>query len=123
MKLIIVCGFCFCSFVGFSQTHQSEQLETDGIQNDNLHNQLQNYFRKQEFTLHLPPEKNKIVFLPQDKMPCLIPNTKDIAAIPNGWKHITVPFRPKYHPIPNPGLLPHAFKYDISDEWKKDQTK
>lgn len=122
MKLLILSGFFLCSFFGFSQTHPNKQLKTDGIENDSLYNKFQNYFRKKEFTLHLPSEK-KIVFLPQDKMPCLIPDTKDIAAIPNRWKHVVVPFRPKYHPIPNPGLLPHSFKYDVSDAWKKDQAK
>lgn len=123
MKLLILSGFCFCSFLGFSQTHQNEQLKTDATQNDSLYKRFQNFFRKQEFTVHLPSEKNKIIALPQDHMPCIIPDTKDIAAIPNGWSRVTIPYRSQYHPIPNPGLLPRVFRYDVSDQWKNDQTK
>ena len=42
-----------------------------------------------------------VYYLPQDNMPCLVPDTKDIAAIPNAWPHVQVPFKSA---IPNPGL-------------------
>jgi len=42
-----------------------------------------------------------VYFLPQDNMPCLVPDTKDIAMIPNGWPSVQVPFKSA---IPNPGL-------------------
>jgi hypothetical protein len=42
-----------------------------------------------------------IYYLPQDNMPCLAPDTKDIAAIPNAWPNVQVPFKSA---IPNPGL-------------------
>lgn len=42
-----------------------------------------------------------IHYLPQDNMPCLVPDTKDMAAIPNAWPHVQLPFQSA---IPNPGL-------------------
>jgi hypothetical protein len=42
-----------------------------------------------------------IYYLPQDNMPCLVPDNKDIAAIPNTWPNVQVPFKTN---IPNPGL-------------------
>jgi hypothetical protein len=60
---------------------------------------------------------NRIVILPQDQMPCVIPDTKGIAAIPNAWGRVTVPFRPLYQPIPNPALPPLSFKYDAAESW------
>lgn len=39
----------------------------------------------------------------QDGMPCLVPDTKDIAAIPNAWKgKIIIPFTGNFPRIPNP---------------------
>ena len=41
----------------------------------------------------------RIKYLKQDNMPCVVPDTKDIAAIPNAARTITVPFPTT---IPNP---------------------
>jgi hypothetical protein len=43
--------------------------------------------------------------LPQDNMPCIVPDTKEIAAIPNAVLKIENPFISK---IPNPYLLPKS---------------
>ena len=66
--------------------------------------------------------QGNIIYLPQDHMPCVKPNTKDIAAIPNAWKNVEVPFRPKLTPIPNPALRSQNFQLKL-DQWKKSQTK
>ena len=42
-----------------------------------------------------------VYYLPQDNMPCLVPDTKNIAAIPNAWSNVQVPFKSM---IPNMGL-------------------
>lgn len=42
-----------------------------------------------------------IHYLPQDGMPCLVPDTKDIVAIPNAWPKMEVPFMSQ---TPNPAL-------------------
>ena len=41
----------------------------------------------------------RVKYLRQDNMPCVVPNTKDIAAIPNAAPAITIPFPTT---IPNP---------------------
>lgn len=41
--------------------------------------------------------------LPLDGMPCIVPDTKDIAAMPNAWKgKVAVPFTGNPPRIPNP---------------------
>jgi hypothetical protein len=52
-------------------------------------------------SLVLKHNKPGVYALPQDNMPCIVPDTKDIAAIPNAWLRPSVPFRSA---IPNPGL-------------------
>ncbi len=42
-----------------------------------------------------------IYYMPQDNMPCLVPDVRDLAAIPNGWPNVQLPFKSG---IPNPGL-------------------
>lgn len=45
-------------------------------------------------------DSSRIRTLPFDNMPCIVPNTKDIAAMPNAWKgKVRVPFRSQ---MPNP---------------------
>jgi hypothetical protein len=45
-----------------------------------------------------------IHFLPQDNMPCVVPDTREIVPIPNGWKgEISPRFNPPAPAIPNPG--------------------
>ena len=49
--------------------------------------------------------------LPQDGMPCIVPDTKDIAAIPNAAPRVEVPFRSR---IPNGSpLQPPLQKRDV----------
>jgi hypothetical protein len=43
--------------------------------------------------------------LPQDNMPCIVPDTKEIAAIPNVLTNKEIPFISK---IPNPYLVPKS---------------
>lgn len=40
--------------------------------------------------------------LPQDNMPCLVPDLNTTVAIPNAWGEIKVPFNSKTQRIPNP---------------------
>ncbi|MGV3527604.1 MAG: hypothetical protein ACO1OO_01825 [Flavisolibacter sp.] len=45
-------------------------------------------------------DSSRVRTLPVDNMPCIVPNTKDIAAMPNAWKgKVRVPFLSQ---IPNP---------------------
>lgn len=61
------------------------------------HDSLGKYFHDQV----LKTQKPGVYALPQDNMPCLVPDTKEIAAIPNAWGKLSVPFISN---IPNPGL-------------------
>jgi hypothetical protein len=49
----------------------------------------------------LPPKAPGVYHLPLDGMPCIVPDTSNIAAIPNGWANPTVPYNPP-HNMPNP---------------------
>jgi len=61
---------------------------------------------KDSALLNIYPYANKkpgVYRLPKDGMPCIVPDTKDIAAIPNGWKGtLRVPYKGKKPVIPNP---------------------
>jgi hypothetical protein len=46
----------------------------------------------------------RVVILPQDHMPCVVPDTNGLAKMPNAWTGVTIPYAAPYHPIPNPGL-------------------
>ena len=55
------------------------------------------------FSLFNP--KPGVYRLRQDNMPCIVPDTKDLAIIPNAWKGpVKVPFRGNSPRIPNPAL-------------------
>lgn len=47
----------------------------------------------------IDPNKPGIYLLAQDNMPCIVPNTKNIAKVPNLWRGKVGPYRAK---IPNP---------------------
>lgn len=44
---------------------------------------------------------NRVIALPQDGMPCIVPDTKEIAAMPNAMLH---------YPQPAAGQIPNAWK-------------
>jgi len=49
-------------------------------------------------------KKPGIYRLPQDNMPCIVPDPTATVAIPNAWKGgVRVPFKTKPPAIPNPG--------------------
>lgn len=123
MKLLLLFSLCLCSLVAFCQTDLSNQFKVEGIINDSLSQRFQYHFKKQEFTVQLSSHQNKITILPQDKMPCVIPDTSDIAAIPNAWTPVTVPYKPQHQPIPNPAITPRNFQYNLSNQWKSNQSK
>jgi len=84
-----------------------------GNNNEVLRKQFQEYVqRKQEQNQLLANKRGNIVFLPQDHMPCVVPDTNEIAPMPNAWSGVTTPFRSQYHPIPNPALPPQSFRYN-----------
>lgn len=110
MKLLLTVASLFCCLTIFGQSER-----------DNPSKLLKEYQRRQRFNSRLqfqrPIYKDSLIkdvknfyskdhhpgiyYLPQDHMPCLVPDTRDIAVIPNGWSDIRVPFQSD---IPNPGL-------------------
>lgn len=81
-----------------------------------LRKQFQEYLQRKQLQNNLLANKEgNIVFLPEDRMPCVVPDTTGIVKMPNAWNGATVPYRPQYHPIPNPSLPPLSFKYNALD--------
>ncbi len=70
-----------------------------------LQKQLQVYMdcRKNSQVL-LANRQGNIAFLPQDHMPCVVPDSTSVAIMPNAWSGAKVPFQPNFHPVPNPAL-------------------
>jgi hypothetical protein len=135
MKLLLLSAFCFFSIHVFAQAPRQNPRITDqtdmfkkfkGTNNDTLRKQFQEYLQRKGAGDNLLANKyGNIAILPQDRMPCLIPNTSSIASIPNAWSGTTVPFQPQYHPIPNPALpkQKQSFKWNALDYNLGIQTK
>lgn len=114
MKLLLLSAFCFFAFAALAQIpHKSPRILNQdeilrrfkGTNNDTLRKQFQEYLRRRGFSNDLLANKRgNMAILPQDHMPCIVPDTNAIASIPNAWKGTTLPYRPSYHPIPNPAL-------------------
>ncbi len=113
-------------FIGLLTTNVNAQTESidikkfkeDATYREALINRLQTTLPKNDevgnFSYTLLPQPNLkpgIHFLPLDGMPCLVPDTKDIAVIPNVWKgKVGVPFIGNSPQIPNPFLI-QSFRY------------
>lgn len=106
MKLLLLFTFFISSVWATAQTPGNgdpnvmkqfdllQRLRDRTIRNDSLIKGFQDYLSSQK--------QGNIIYLLQDQMPCLIPNTKDIVAIPNVWSKVTIPYKSDHHPIPNP---------------------
>jgi hypothetical protein len=86
-----------------------KQLNTPkrSFNRDSLIQGLQNFFT----TKHHPG----MYYLPQDNMPCLVPDTEDVSAMPNVWPQPETSFKSA---MPNPG-----FREKPLIERPKDKTK
>jgi hypothetical protein len=66
-----------------------------------LNDTAKQFFRPELFLTNSKPGVHR---LPQDKMPCLVPDMNASVAMPNLWKgEIKVPFQANPPQIPNPG--------------------
>jgi hypothetical protein len=122
MKLLILSALSLLSFRTFAQL----KVEKSPFPTNRIEFSLKNNNKdisKKFFEGNLRQEQTKIIALPQDHMPCVIPDTKSIAAIPNAWSNVTIPYRPDFHPIPNPALPPVSFSFSITDHWKPTPVK
>jgi hypothetical protein len=122
MKLLLFFALCFISVYAFAQVTDKTNRSTlqlpdtlkkfKGNNNEAFQKQLQQYFQKGQFQNQLLANKQgKVVLLPQDHLPCIVPDTNGIVQMPNAWNEVTVPYRPQYHPIPNPSLSLQSFSF------------
>jgi hypothetical protein len=132
MKLLMLSAFCVLSFCAFAQLpdNKNPQLQDTlknfkGNNSDILQKQMQGYLqRKNTQNSLLVNKQGKVVLLPQDKMPYIVPDTSGLAKIPNAWGATTVPYVSQYHPIPNPALpRQQSFELKIQDNSLDGQTK
>ena len=73
--------------------------------NENAFQELKDYLQKKKLQNNsVATEQGRIIILPQDHMPCIVPDATVVAKIPNAWGNIVVPYISPYYPIPNPGL-------------------
>lgn len=86
---------------------EQHKAATKPINMDSLVRSVQNFFT----TKH----HSGLYDLPQDHMPCVVPDTEDIAIMPNAWLQSDQLLIPA---IPNPGLRKKPLV-----EKPKDQTK
>jgi len=116
MKLLLALLLCFITSAAFAQIRSEDIIKRLESANSNQFKKLES--RKLVFT---PKPSNitktetpfktepGVYFLQQDGMPCLVPDVASIAAIPNVFSNVVVPFKPS---IPNaaplqPLLLPN----------------
>ncbi|OLY91505.1 hypothetical protein SAMN05444008_103278 [Cnuella takakiae] len=59
--------------------------------------------KREAFNLVIQTPGSRVRILPQDGMPCIVPDTSDIAAMPNAFKKT-----PEKDPLP--GRIPNAWK-------------
>ena len=104
MKLLLL----LLSVVGMSSIANAQEPEgSQKLKNDwKVERPLTTVVPKDSALLNIYPYVNKkpgVYRLPKDGMPCIVPDTKDIASIPNAWKgSIRVPYKGKKPVIPNP---------------------
>lgn len=87
-------------------------------------NLLHQYFQKYTQSSLLADKQGSIAMLPQDHMPCMVPDTKNLAKMPNGWNNVSLPYQSLIHPIPNPALPQiQFFRYNVFDKGSGIPTK
>ena len=122
MRLLFSLCFAAASLSSAAQSddvHLRQQFR-DAINKRLAEERVQNTFRKAPDTSGLRPthplatrKAPGVYALPQDNMPCVVPDTKDVAAIPNA-AHQVYPYRedmPKKSP--KPGEIPNATPFKL----------
>ena len=102
MKLLLVFSISACSFTAFAQVNQEEilknkleQLYKGGVDTEKWRIQAlpqplgELYYQD---ALAQAPRQPGIYSLPQDRMPCIVPDTRSIVSIPNAFPNVSVPF-------------------------------
>jgi hypothetical protein len=134
MKLLLLSAFCVFSVCAFAQVPKNNiplfpQLPDSlkkfkGNNNNELRKRMQDYLQRKKPQENLLANKyGNVVILPQDNMPCIVPDTNGLVKIPNAWNGVTIPYQPQYHPIPNPALPKQSFKYNLNFQSSPEQVK
>ena len=133
MKLLLLFAMCIFSTCVFAQL--PKKINPHGFQlpdtvkrfkgNENALQQLHDYWQRKQMQNNVRTDNNNsVVILPQDKMPCIVPDTTGISKMPNAWGATTLPYTPQFHPIPNPALpKPQSFGLKIPDNGLQSQGK
>ena len=133
MKLLLSLAFCFLAAEAFAQVPKQMPPRTvpspDSLRNfkgDNgemLRKQFEEYLQRRKLQSQLLGDKQgNIAHLPQDHMPCVVPDSASAGLMPNAWSPVTVPFRPQLHVMPNPAL-PKQPSLEKGKGENNDQTK
>ena len=115
MKLLLTFVLCCVLTGAFAQVPKSKDPEKlpvpDSVQmfkgNDgrSLQKKLEVYLDGGKVSKSLlGNNQGNIAFLPQDHMPCVVPDSTSAAMMPNAWSGAKVPFQPGFRAIPNPAL-------------------
>ncbi|MGZ3852927.1 MAG: hypothetical protein ACXVBX_09060 [Flavisolibacter sp.] len=126
MKLLLFFALSFIGAGTFAQVPNQENPRAvpppDSVRNykgnseKQFRKEFEEYFERKKMQSQLFGDRQgNIARLPQDHMPCVVPDSASAGLVPNAWGGVTVPFRPNYHPIPNPVLPPESFKYNTLD--------
>jgi len=133
MKLLLFFAVSFIGAGAFAQVPNQKNPLTipspDSLRNfkgnngEQLRKQFQEYFERRKLQSQLLANKQgNIVRLPQDHMPCIVPDSVSAGLMPNTWSGVNVPFRPRLHAIPNPALPKNPSLQNENGE-KSDPTK
>jgi hypothetical protein len=132
MNLLLLSALCVFSVCAFSQAPDNKNLQLPdtltyfkGNNSDVLPKQLQDFLqRKKSQDNLLANKKGNVVILPQDHMPCIVPDINSISRMSNAWTNPGIPYKPKSRPIPNPGLPKNqSFELNIPDNSLGSQSK
>ena len=110
--LFIICG-CVASFVANAQllSGEVEKYQQDATYRNSVIQKLHALKKRSDTSIVKPPTHPYLVNpkpgvhrLPQDNMPCIVPDMNATVAIPNTWKgEKKIPFRGAQPQMPNPG--------------------
>lgn len=107
LSLFVCCIFVTCASAQTSKVDVLKNMNRPGVlrpfRNNIFLERIQHDTLMKMFQVSLVGQKIKpgIYYMPQDRMPCLVPDVSEVAAIPNGWPNVQLPFKSR---IPNPGL-------------------
>ncbi len=135
MKLLLLSAFCIAAVSALAQNDKNNGwrsqrpvslLQFKGNDRENFNHLFQEYLKRRKDPGNLLANRQgNIVLLPQDRMPCIVPDSKNIAPMPNAWSGVKIPYQSQHHLIPNLAIQPPSLdlKYDFNYNWVPNKTK